>query len=86
MVELLKYAAAIAVVATLISESRLLAPVRERCKWQLLYCPICLGFWLGLPALLHGPLFYLAAVGASHIFMLITLKVYDELDRLNEPL
>lgn len=84
MVEMIKYASAIAVVATLISESRLLAPIRERVKWQLLYCPVCLGFWLGLPAILQGVLFYLAAVGLSHAFMLITLRVYAELDRLNE--
>lgn len=83
MVELIKYAAAIAVVATLVSESAILAPLRERLGYSLLYCPICLGFWFGLPVLLHGPLFYLAAVGISHIFMLVTLRVYAELDELN---
>lgn len=85
MVELIKYAAAIAVVATLISESVILAPVRERLAWRLLYCPVCLGFWLGLPIVFISPLTYLASVGLSHVFMLITLRVYSELDRLNEP-
>lgn len=84
MVELIKYAAAIAVVATLVSESAILSPIRDRLGYSLLFCPICLGFWLGLPALLNGFLFYLAAVGMSHLFMLITLRVYAELDKLNE--
>ncbi len=83
MIDLLKYALAIAVVATLISESVIMAPVRERLGWRLLYCPICLGFWLGLPIVFFDPLLYLASVGLSHAFMLITLRVYAELDRLN---
>ena len=85
MVELIQYAAAIAVVATLVSESAILSPIRERLGFSLLYCPVCLGFWFGLPALMNGVLFYLAAVGMSHIFMLITLRVYAELDNLNTP-
>ena len=87
MVELIKYAAAIAVVATLVSESAILAPLRERLGYSLLYCPICLGFWFGLPVLyFQGWLTYLAAVGLSHLFMLITLRVYAELDAISKPL
>jgi hypothetical protein len=83
MVELVKYAAAIAVVATLISESAILAPVRERLGLRLLYCPVCLGFWLGLPIVFtDDSLTYLASVCVSHVFMLITLRVYAELDKL----
>lgn len=85
MVELIQYAAAIAVTATLVSESAILGPIRDRLGYSLLYCPVCLGFWFGLPVLYHGWLTYLAAVGLSHVFMLITLRVYAELDNLNTP-
>ena len=85
MVELIKFAAAIAVTATLVSESAILGPIRDRLGYSLLYCPICLGFWFGLPVLYYGLVTYLAAVGLSHVFMLVTLRVYDELDALNSP-
>jgi hypothetical protein len=83
MIELVKHSAAVAVLATLISESTLLAPVREKFKYPLLYCPICLAFWIALPALYFGPVHYLAVVGMSNVFMLVILKVYDEIEKLN---
>ena len=86
MIELIKHAAAVAVLATLISESKLFNPIRLKFKAPLLYCPICLSFWIASPALWFGPVHYLAVVGVSNVFMLVTLKVYDELDRLNTPL
>ncbi len=87
MIELIKQAAAVATVATLLSESTIAAPLRDwlfkRKAWSLWYCPICLGFWIALPALWFGPVHYLAVVGFSHLFMLVTLKVYEMLDELN---
>lgn len=85
MVEILRLAAAVAVLSTLVSESVILAPIREKLGFRLLYCPICLGFWFGLPVIYtHGLVTYLATVGVSHLFMLVTLRVYVELDKLNE--
>lgn len=86
MAEILRLAAAIAVMSTLVSESVILAPIREKLGFRLLYCPICLGFWFGLPVIYtHGLVNYLATVGVSHLFMLITLRVYAELDAINQP-
>lgn len=72
--------AAVGVVACLISESTIMAPIRNRIGWYLLLCPICLGFWLAAPALLWGPLHYFAVVGFSNLWMLIILKVYESLE------
>ena len=87
MTDVIMQAAAVATLATLLSESVIAAPVREwlfkQFAWQLWYCPICLGFWIAAPALWYGPVHYLAVVGISHIFMLVTLKVYEILDELN---
>lgn len=76
--------AAVGVVACLISESKIMSPIRERLGWSLLFCPICLGFWLAAPALIRGPLFYFAVVGFSNVWMLIILHTYEALDRTYE--
>jgi len=73
--------ATVGVVACLISESKIAAPVRNYLGWQLLFCPICLGFWLAIPALVVSPLFYFAVVGFSNVWMLIILYTYEALDR-----
>ena len=87
MNEVIMQAAAVATLATLLSESTIATPVRgwlfKRMTWTLWYCPVCLGFWFALPSLWWGPVHYLAVVGISHIFMLVTLKVYEMLDELN---
>ena len=78
------YAAAVGVMACLVSESRIAAPIRDRIGWRVLYCPICLGFWFALPAAIHGVLFYFTTVAISNIWMLVILKVYRELDDSSE--
>lgn len=87
MLEIIKQAAAVAVLATLLSESTIAAPIRDglfkRFKTVLWFCPVCMGFWIALPSLYFGPIHYLTVVGVSHVFMLVTLHVYKELDRLN---
>jgi len=80
----LQHAAAVGVLACLISESNIAAPVRDRLGWRVLYCPICLGFWLALPAFVYGPLHYLFVVALSNVWMLIILKVYAELDAIGD--
>jgi hypothetical protein len=87
MIEIVKQAAAVAVLATLLSESTLATPIRDwlfkKTESVLWFCPICLGFWIALPTIYYGPVHYLSVVGVSHLFMLITLHVYAELDKLN---
>jgi hypothetical protein len=78
------HAAAVGVLACLVSESRIAAPIRDRIGWSVLYCPICLGFWLALPVVLKGILFYFTTVAISNVWMLVILKVYRELDDSSE--
>lgn len=78
------YAAAVGVIACLISESKIAAPVRDFLGWSLLQCPICLGFWIATPAFVRGPLFYFAVVGFSNVWMLVILHTYEALDRTYE--
>ena len=78
------YSAAVGVVSCLISESKIMAPVRDRLNWPVLFCPICLGFWLAAPALWSGLFFYFAVVGCSNVWMLIILHTYEALDRTYE--
>lgn len=72
--------ATVGVLSCLVSESAIMAPIRDRIGWSLLFCPICLGFWFSLPALHHGLLFYFAVVASSNVWMLIILKVYETLE------
>ena len=74
----------VAVLACLVSESKLWHPVREYLKFDILYCPICLGFWLAAPALWRGMTAYLATVAFSNLWMLVILKVYKELDETSD--
>jgi hypothetical protein len=76
----LQWGAAVGVLACLISESILFMKVREILNHVLFECPICLGFWIAIPCLVKGPLFYLLVVGMSNVWMLIILKVYETLD------
>jgi len=80
----LQHAAAVGVLACLISESEIASTIRDRLQWRVLYCPICLGFWLALPSFWYGPLHYLFIVGLSNVWMLVILKVYAELDAIGD--
>lgn len=82
MIELaLIHAAAVGVIACLISESTIMNPVREYFNYSLLFCPICLSFWLATPTLFFGVLHYFLVVALSNVWMLIILKVYESLER-----
>lgn len=70
----------VGVVACLISESIIAEPIRRLVKGSLVYCPICLSFWLALPALFGGLNAYFLTVGFSNIWMLLTLKVYESIE------
>jgi hypothetical protein len=80
----LQHAAAVGVLACLISESEIAATVRDKLGWQVLYCPVCLGFWLALPSFVYGPLHYLFVIALSNVWMLVILKVYAELDAIGD--
>lgn len=98
MVEFLsafKHAAAVGVLACLLSESQIMEPVRAWvCKlpknWfteklsALVLCPICLSFWFAVPALYGGVDYYFLVVGASSAWMLTILKVYESLEATGE--
>jgi hypothetical protein len=77
------WSAAVGVISCLISESTLFSPIRERFKnYHLIFCPICMGFWIALPAMMvGGPLMYFAVVGFSNAWMLLILHTYEALDR-----
>jgi hypothetical protein len=78
--DLISHAATVGVLACLISESNITAPIRNWLGWQVLFCPICLGFWLALPALMYGFWHYFLVVAVSNAWMLVILKVYEALD------
>lgn len=80
MTEAITHAAAVAVIACLISESILLHKIRHYFNWYLLECPICLGFWLAAPALYYGVFHYFLVIAFSNVWMLVILKVYEVLD------
>ena len=80
----LTWGAGIAVISCLISESKLWHPIRQYLNFDLLYCPICLGFWIAAPVLYHGMIPYLATIAFSNLWMLVILKTYRELDELGE--
>ena len=80
----LLYSSFVGVTACLISESKVFAPIRKWLKWDLLYCPICLAFWLALPFFAVGFFHYFLAVGFSNVWILLILKVYRELDLATE--
>jgi len=78
------FGAVVGVIACLITESKILAKPRDWLGWDLLYCPICVGFWVALPFLWLGFASYFATVAFSNLWMLIILKVYKELDESSE--
>ena len=84
MLVALQHAAAVAVLACLISESNIASIVRDKLGWRILYCPICLGFWLALPVIAHGILYYLFVIALSNVWMLVILKVYAALDAIGD--
>jgi hypothetical protein len=77
---ILSHAATVAVLACLISESNIAAPLRKWFDWRVLYCPICLGFWIALPTFWFGIWYYFLVVATSNVWMLVILKVYEALD------
>jgi len=89
------HAAVVGVLACFVSESNLAAPIRNGIgklpkNWftrnleSLVYCPICLAFWIALSVLPDGILFYFTTVAISNVWMLVILKVYRELDEAAE--
>ena len=81
----LQHAAAVGVIACLISESAIMATARDKLGWRILYCPLCLGFWLALPLFVYGGLLhYLFVIALSNVWMLVILKVYAELDAIGD--
>lgn len=83
-IDLLAHAAVVAMLATLISESKLLSPVREKLNWDLLYCPVCLSYWLSALYLWFGVNHYFLTLALSQVWILVVLKVYAELDKASE--
>jgi hypothetical protein len=75
------HAAAVGVIACLISESTTMSPVRNYFNYTLLFCPICLSFWIAIPALFIGLFHYFLVVAMSNIWMLLILKVYEAIER-----
>ena len=72
-----EYSACVAVLAMLITKSVLFARPRDLCPdWVPCSCPICLGFWIAMPAMCDGPIFYLTIVGLSNLWMLAIAKLY----------
>jgi hypothetical protein len=84
LVTLFNTSAAVGVVGCLISESNIAAPIRNYFGYQLLFCPICMGFWLALPSLAWDWRAYFLVVAISNAWMLVILHVYEALDRANE--
>ena len=89
------HAAVVGVMACLVSESKIAAPIRDGIgrlsrNWltsgltNLVYCPICLAFWFAIPYLAGGVNAYFTTIAISNIWMLVILKVYRELDEAAE--
>jgi hypothetical protein len=84
LVNLLCISAAVGVVACLISESNLFGPIREYISHPLVYCPICLSFWLAMPSVLWDWRAYFLVIATSNLHILLILYIYESLDRANE--
>ena len=80
MMDVVAQAAFVAVVSTLISESVIMSPIRDKCNTYLVNCPICMGIWLALPFMWFGFLHYFLVVAVSNLWMLVILKLYNELE------
>jgi len=81
MIEAIYHSACVAVLATLISESVLMSRFREKFNTYLVNCPICLGFWLAAPTFYWGFTHYFLVVALSNVWMLVILKLYNELEQ-----
>ncbi len=79
------FSTTVGVLACLVSESKIAAPIREYLG-PLGQCPICLGFWLAAPVVVvtWNPFLYFLVVGFSNVWMLIILKTYEAIDRTYE--
>lgn len=77
---LIEHSAIVAVLATLISESKLFSRLRTWLGWDLLFCPICLSFWLALPTLYWGAGDYFLTLAIANVWMLVILYNYKLLD------
>lgn len=84
MMDVLAQAACVAVISTLVSESMVMSRFRDSIDTYFVHCPICMGIWLALPCLWFGPLHYFLVVATSNLWMLIILKLYNELEGSNE--
>ena len=84
MMDVLAQAACVAVIATLVSESMIMSPIRDYVDTYFVHCPICMGIWLALPFAWNGFLHYFLVVATSNLWMLIILKLYNELEGSNE--
>jgi len=84
MIELLAHAATVAILSTLISESKLFAPVRKRLDFSLLYCPICLSFWIAAIYLTNGVEHYFLVLAIANVWMLVVMKLYEAIDEATE--
>lgn len=76
MVDALYHSAAVAVLATLITESSLFSTFRTKLNWDLFYCPICISFWLAIPTLWYGGLHYFLTLALANVWMLVILNNY----------
>lgn len=81
MMEVAAQAAFVAVVATFVSESFLMSPFRDSVDTYLVNCPVCMAFWLALPFMWFGVLHYFLVIAVANAWMLVILKVYNELEK-----
>lgn len=81
MMDLLAHAAFVAVMSTLLSESVLFTKVRDRIDFYLISCPICLAMWFATPFFYFGFFYYFLVVAVSYCFMLVIMKLYNEVER-----
>jgi hypothetical protein len=84
---LINCASIVAVISTLITISTLFNKIRA---WlpesEVWYCPICLGIWVALPVtlLVSHIKYYFLIILLSNLFMLIIMKLYNELHSFEE--
>lgn len=80
MMDVLAQAACVAVIATLVSESMVMSPIRDYIDTYFVHCPVCMGIWLAMPFAWYGFFHYFLVVAVSNLWMLIILKLYNELE------
>ena len=72
-------AAVVTAITTLLTMSELFEPVRKRLPDRPFGCAVCMTYWIALPYLYYGPLYYLALVTVSIGGVFIVAKTYNEL-------